>query len=166
MSLEQNNSDYSVLNYLQLPVVVFSANEHKEVFQNNSFQLVAQHYLDASNNPTNKRLAQLINSKLLRNDIDKLEVEINDGSYRHIFRFTANVVGEHVIVEGEDITELKRNQFLFNRTNTLLEDYSKQMFELAHTDQLTNVPNRRALFAKFSQLQSNHKEWSTFTDLD
>lgn len=169
MSLEQNNADYSVLNYLQLPVVVFSANEHKEVFQNNSFQLVAQHYLNASNNPTNRGLVQLIISKLLENDTDKLEVEINDASYRHIFRFTANVVGENVIVEGEDITELKRNQFLFNRTNSLLEDYSKQMFELAHTDQLTNVPNRRALFAKFSQLQSNHKEFSctvSLIDLD
>ena len=122
MSLEQNNADYSVLNYLQLPVVVFSANEHKEVFQNNSFQLVAQHYLDASNNPTNRGFVKLIISKLLENDTDKLGVEINDASYRHIFRFTANVVGERVIVEGEDITELKRNQFLFNRTNSLLED--------------------------------------------
>ncbi len=169
MPLEQNSTDYSVLNYLQLPVIVFSANAHTEVFKNESFQLVEQYYLHASNNSTNKHLAQIINSKLSENDTDKFEVEINNGSYRHIFRFTANVVGEHVIVEGEDITELKRNQFLFNRTNTLLEDYSKQMFELAHTDQLTNVPNRRALFTKFSQLQSKHKEFSctvSLIDLD
>ena len=169
MPLEQNSTDYTVLNYLQLPVIVFSANAHTEVFKNESFQLVEQYYLHASNNPPNKHLAQIINSKLLENDTDKFEVEINNGSYRHIFRFTANVVGEHVIVEGEDITELKRNQFLFNRTNTLLEDYSKQMFELAHTDQLTNVQNRRALFAKFSQLQSKHKEFSctvSLIDLD
>ena len=169
MPLEQNSTDYSVFNYLQLPVIVFSVNAHTEVFKNQSFQLVEQYYLHASNNPTNKHLAQIINSKLSENDTDKFEVEINNGSYRHIFRFTANVVGELVIVEGEDITELKRNQFLFNRTNTLLEDYSKQMFELAHTDQLTNVPNRRALFTKFSQLQSKHKEFSctvSLIDLD
>ncbi|WP_428616024.1 GGDEF domain-containing protein [Pseudoalteromonas sp.] len=169
MPLEQNSTNYSVLNYLQLPVIVFSANAHTEVFKIESFQLVEQYYLHASNNPTNKHLAQIIYSKLSENDTDKLEVEINNGSYRHILRLTANVVGEHVIVEGEDITELKRNQFLFNRTNTLLEDYSKQMFELAHTDKLTNVPNRRALFSKFSQLQSKHKEFSctvSLIDLD
>ena len=104
MPLEQNSTDYSVLNYLQLPVIVFSANAHTEVFKNESFQLVEQYYLHASNNPTNKHLAQIINSKLSENDTDKFEVEINNGSYRHIFRFTANVVGKHVIVEGEDIT--------------------------------------------------------------
>jgi len=156
--LSEHDGEFNAFNLLHLPIIIFSEKEKITLFSNNNFSVLSDAYIDCSINKGERPLEEHIQAELtgiFQNNEDKhiFTMEINIPQTKAIYEFTAYKACGYIVVEVQDVTKLKKAQFLLNGSNALLEQYSDEMYFLAHTDQLTKVANRRALFSKFDQLK-------------
>jgi len=166
----ENQTEFELFNLLQLPIALFSISKQALIFINDSF--VA---LYSANNISNSGSRAVVNaeqeSALLAelsvfyqgnsaNNIDShiFTIEFECKRRKYIYEYTAYKKSGYIFVQVQDVTKLKKSQFLLNSSNAMLEKYSHEMYTLAHTDLLTKTANRRALFAKFEQLTTDNTQ--------
>ena len=113
---------------------------------------------------------QLTNENLLKEDrhLDSQFVtEIRVGRVRKTiaFKVSHDSLG-NILIHGEDITNAKKLEYLLKSYSTILEKQQK-LYELAYTDSLTGVPNRRAFFKHYAEnLERNADAISSVCILD
>lgn len=152
---------FQSFNLLKVPVIIFLKSNKDLIFSNESFNNIY---------PLNEKdLYQDLKQKII-NSLDYIhknnaehhtfDIEVNHSRKKNVFEFTAYTCDEHIIVHVQDITKLKKSQYLLNSSNTMLEKYSNDMFILANTDHLTKAANRRALFTKFNELKDTSSNFN------
>jgi|GEM_PF-691090 len=151
--------DFQSFNLLKMPVALFSANEKELLFSNDSFNKL----YDANESTSKENTYQTLEKKLFAElsciyqgikEAHLFNIEIESSRRKYIHEYNAYKQDEMIVVHVQDVTQLKKTQYLLNSSNAMLEKYSHEMFMLAHTDQLTGAANRRALFSKFEELKS------------
>lgn len=156
--ISEHDVEFDAFNLLNLPIIIFSESDKTTLFSNNNFSVISDAYIDCSINKGHRALEEHIQEELTsiaqHNENEHVfTMEINNPQKKAIYEFTAYKANAYIVVEVQDVSKLKKAQFLLNGSNALLEQYSDEMYFLAHTDQLTKVANRRALFSKFEQLK-------------
>jgi len=154
-----NQTKFEPLNLLQLPVALFSEIDKQLIFSNKSFDALFT-FKDSLNKKYGyKELKDKLIDELNciyqgKTESHLFNIEINNARKKNIYEFAAYKNSEFIVVHVQDITKLKKTQYLMNSSSVMLEKYSNEMFMLAHTDQLTKTANRRALFTKFDELKN------------
>jgi diguanylate cyclase (GGDEF)-like protein len=153
--------DFQLFNLINLPIAVLSENKKVLLFKNRNFDEL-YHVDDAA---IKAGVYQELENKLL-DELDCIyqgsaeshlfNIEIERDRRQCIYEYSAYKKDGYIVVHVQDITELKKAQYILKSSNAMLEKYSDEMFSLAHTDQLTKTANRRALFAKFDELKNNN----------
>jgi len=167
----ETQTEFDLFNLLQLPIALFSLDKKELIFINDSFvELYDSHELSSANDlcsSNNHKAVVSAEQELALLDelagfyqdnasnnhrVHVFTIEFESKRRKYIYEYTAYQKNAFIIVQVQDVTKLKKSQFLLNSSNAMLEKYSNEMFTLAHTDLLTKTANRRALFAKFEQL--------------
>ena len=86
----------------------------------------------------------------------KFVIPLRDGRIRMSVEFalTRHDSGDLMIV-GNDITEQKKLEYSLKSYSAIMEKQDKLLYEMAYTDALTGVHNRRAIFEKFTEYANN-----------
>ena len=87
----------------------------------------------------------------------KVAVPLRNGRIRMSIEFviTRHYSGNLMIV-GNDITEQKKLEYSLQSYSAIMEKQDKLLYEMAYTDALTGVHNRRAIFEKFEEYANNN----------
>jgi len=159
LTARDNQDEFKSFDLLMIPIAIFSVIDKKLVFCNNSFDEL----YNSTGNVNRENSYYELEIQLL-NELDCIyqgkadnhlfEFEMVKSRKKYIYEFNAYKNNEFIIVHVQDVSKLKRTQYLLNSSSSMLEEYSSEMFLLAHTDQLTKTANRRALFTKFNELKS------------
>jgi len=163
---------FEPFNLLQLPVALFSKIDKRLIFSNKSFDELYTFKRSFNKKDAYKELEKRLNDELnciYQGDAEyhTFNIEIDNARKKNIYEYNAYKNNEYIVVHVQDITKLKKAQYLLNSSSTMLEKYSNEMFMLAHTDQLTKTANRRALFTKFDELKNaNTKLKCTISIID
>ncbi|NQZ26696.1 MAG: GGDEF domain-containing protein [Colwellia sp.] len=154
-----NQSEFASFNLLKQPIALFSGIKKELIFKNESFDNLYKTSGLATSAGCNKALERKLLDELdciyqgiTESHLFNIEVESNRKKY--IYEHNSYKNKNFIVVQVNDVTELKKTQYLLNSSNSMLEKYSNEMFMLAHTDPLTKAANRRALFAKFDELKN------------
>jgi diguanylate cyclase (GGDEF)-like protein len=68
---------------------------------------------------------------------------------------------DQLMIVGQDITELKKLEYSLQSYASLMETQEKNLIELAYTDSLTGIANRRAMFKRFNDYTQNQNQNNT-----
>jgi diguanylate cyclase (GGDEF)-like protein len=150
---------FELFNLLQLPVALFSKIDKRLIFSNKSFDELYTFKSSINKKDAYKELEKRLIDELnciYQGDAEfhTFNIEVDHARKKNIYEYNAYKNSEYIVVHVQDITKLKKTQYLLNSSSAMLEKYSNEMFMLAHTDQLTKTANRRALFTKFDELKN------------
>ena len=156
---KDSQGEFNSINLLKIPIAIFSFSEKELIFKNNSFdELFNTNVIGTSEDLYKSLEKKLVNELdcIYQGDTEShlFNIEVESSRKKYIYEYNAYKNNEFIIVQVQDVTKLKKTQFLLHSSNSMLEKYSNEMFMLAHTDQLTKTANRRALFTKFDQLKN------------
>ena len=87
----------------------------------------------------------------------KVVIPLRNGRIRMSVEFiiTRHHSGDLMIV-GNDITEQKKLEYSLQSYSAIMEKQNKLLYEMAYTDALTGVHNRRAIFENFEEYANVH----------
>lgn len=149
---------FNAFNLLTMPIAVLSAIERKLIFKNKSFDGLCSDNAGLHSEEYKQLEGQLLDELacIYQGQVEchLFTIEIVILRKKVIYEFNAYKNNELIVVQVQDISALKKTQYLLNSSSAMFETYSNEMFMLAHTDQLTKTANRRALFNKFNELKS------------
>ncbi|GAW97453.1 MULTISPECIES: GGDEF domain-containing protein [Colwellia] len=151
-----NQSQFNSFDLLMMPIALFSGIKKELLFKNKSFDELCN--ANGSINVVNELVIKLLNEITCiyqgKTEAHLFELEVIRVRQKYIYEFNAYKNNELIIVHVQDVSKLKKTQYLLKSSSAMLEEYSNEMFMLAHTDQLTKTANRRALFTKFNELKN------------
>ncbi|MGF1718818.1 GGDEF domain-containing protein [Vibrio kyushuensis] len=155
---------FDLFNSIPAPIILFDPKTKRSVFLNEcSLQLFE--LSNSKQEPSDSVLIGKLKNMLSQyvegeESTHQFTLEIAQARCRMLYEFTFNYcsITNLIVAHGQEVTQLKKSQQLLRSSSTMLEKYSHEMHVLAHVDQLTNIPNRRSLFAKFNEMKQANNE--------
>lgn len=146
------------LNLIKIPIAIYSSDNHNCMYTNSSFNETFNLSKDELELYFIKELKIFVTTG---ESVYLFSKEITYKKHKFIYEFSMYEESNDglILIHAQDISELKRTEYLLKSSSKMLEKYIEEMYDLAHTDQLTTTANRRALFSHFNKLK---KEKTSF----
>lgn len=156
------------LNFIKIPIAIYSSGNHNCIYTNSIFNEIFSFSKEKLDLYFTKELEVFVAADKSTYVFSK---EITYKKHKVIYEFSMYEESAEglIFIHAQDISELKRTEYLLSSSSKMLEKYNKEMYDLAHTDQLTTTANRRALFSYFNKLKKEKKNFIcviTIIDID
>ncbi|MBO68387.1 MAG: hypothetical protein CL398_08755 [Acidiferrobacteraceae bacterium] len=166
----------SILDSLNFPVALVDLDSQQLIFINRAFCFLSDIFVDGSEAPDlgdldkffDGRLSNLLKTK----DMCLVKEIASDQAAMTFYEFTLRLSSDSdstAILIGFDKSDLNEARTSIDahlmtieeqsKDIALIEQRNKELYRLAHTDSLTGVANRRALFRQFKAIATTSKDF-------